>query len=200
MSEGGVNELPPRVRRTYLALSEDIESGALAPGAKLPSNTQLAAKFGVSAVTMLRTLNELQKAGVVSVEHGRGTFVTGRGQPAVLIVDDQEVDRLVLRGHVERFGYRILEAASASQGQELLAQDASIRLVFSDVRMPRPEDGIAFIAAVRRAHASVGMIAVTAHPGDLEGLHGAPECPILVIAKPVRSQHVEEALRLVMHR
>jgi CheY-like chemotaxis protein len=197
---GAVNDLSPRVRKAYLAVADEIDRGILVPGEKLPSNTQLANSLGVSPVTMLRVLNELQKAGLVSVEHGRGTFVRGPTGPSVLIVDDQAVDRLVLQSHMQRLGCRAVEATGPAEGLEILSRESSIRLVLSDVRMPQPEDGVGFIVAVRRNWPKIDVVAVTAHPGDLDGLQGQPECPILVMSKPVRSQHVEDALRLVLER
>jgi CheY-like chemotaxis protein len=200
MPGGDVDLLSPRVRRTYLALASEIDSGGLASGAKLPNNTKLAARFGVSAVTMLRVLSELQKAGLVSVEHGRGTFVTTPSKPEVLIVDDGEADRLVLRSHAERFGCHAVEASGPVQALEFLERDPSIRVCFSDVRMPLAKDGVDFIVRVRQRYPELAVVAVTGHSGDLESLHGKPECPILVLAKPVRAKHVEEALRLVLER
>jgi len=59
-------------------ISADITSGALAPGARLPTEIELAAQYQVSRVTIRRAVKELSGRGLVVVSHGRGTFVAER--------------------------------------------------------------------------------------------------------------------------
>ncbi len=54
-----------------------IESGALREGDRLPSESQLAASFRVSVGTVQKALSRLAHSGLISREHGRGTFVSG---------------------------------------------------------------------------------------------------------------------------
>jgi DNA-binding GntR family transcriptional regulator len=54
-----------------------IESGALREGDRLPSEEQLAAGFRVSVGTVQKALSRLAHSGLISREHGRGTFVSG---------------------------------------------------------------------------------------------------------------------------
>jgi GntR family phosphonate transport system transcriptional regulator len=56
-------------------LSRDIEQGALAPGAKLPPEAELAAQYGVNRHTIRRALETLSAAHIIRTEHGRGSFV-----------------------------------------------------------------------------------------------------------------------------
>ncbi len=55
--------------------AEDIRSGALPPGTRLPTHRRLAAEHGMSLVTATRVYAELETMGLVSGEAGRGTFV-----------------------------------------------------------------------------------------------------------------------------
>lgn len=57
-------------------IAADITSGALAPGARLPTEIELAAQYQVSRVTIRRAVQELTERGLIVVSHGRGTFVT----------------------------------------------------------------------------------------------------------------------------
>lgn len=59
-------------------LRSDIESGKLRPGAKLPSEPELAAQYGVARVTVRRAIAELISEGRLVILHGRGTFVRER--------------------------------------------------------------------------------------------------------------------------
>lgn len=52
-----------------------IAQGAFRPGDQLPSEAQLCRRFGISPMTVRRSINLLSDQGVVSTAQGRGTFV-----------------------------------------------------------------------------------------------------------------------------
>jgi DNA-binding transcriptional MocR family regulator len=54
---------------------EGIESGALAPGGKLPPTRALAAEAGINHLTAARVYRRLAEEGYVTASVGRGTFV-----------------------------------------------------------------------------------------------------------------------------
>jgi GntR family transcriptional regulator len=56
-------------------LKEQIESGAWSPGDRLPSESQLASRYGVSRVVVRQALAILQDDGQILRSQGRGTFV-----------------------------------------------------------------------------------------------------------------------------
>lgn len=56
-------------------LQQEIDSGALPPGARLPSEDALSRRFGVNRHTVRRAVEELSRDGVLRVEQGRGCFV-----------------------------------------------------------------------------------------------------------------------------
>lgn len=62
-------------RQIEQALTEEIESGALEAGAKLPTEPELAERFRVNRHTLRRAVSELADRGLVKVEQGRGSFV-----------------------------------------------------------------------------------------------------------------------------
>ena len=66
---------PPRWRQISHALSAGIGPGGLQPGAKLPTEAQLAAQYGVNRHTVRRAIETLVRSGLVRVEQGRGSFV-----------------------------------------------------------------------------------------------------------------------------
>ena len=66
----------PRYIQIRESLHERIMEGDLQPGEKLPSEDQLAAEFGVSRMTMRRSLDDLIEAGLVYRRHGLGTFIS----------------------------------------------------------------------------------------------------------------------------
>lgn len=58
------------------ALREQIESGLLNPGERLPSEEELAAQFGVSRMTVRQGVSDLTDEGLLYRRRGIGTFVT----------------------------------------------------------------------------------------------------------------------------
>ena len=76
MSEQMTQKAPPLYRVVIDTILHRIASGALPPGAMLPSEVQLGAELGVSQGTARKALMELEARGLLQREQGRGTFVT----------------------------------------------------------------------------------------------------------------------------
>ncbi|MEV4281649.1 GntR family transcriptional regulator [Actinoplanes xinjiangensis] len=55
-----------------------IESGELAPGDPVPSESVLAGRYGVARGTARHALAELEGAGLIKAIHGKGRFVQSR--------------------------------------------------------------------------------------------------------------------------
>lgn len=60
-------------------LSALITSGRYRPDSRLPSETELAAQYGVARVTIRRAVARLRDLGLLVTVHGRGTFTTPTG-------------------------------------------------------------------------------------------------------------------------
>src|SRR5580693_3145933 len=69
-------------RRIADDLRAVIESGGLTAGQKLPSERELAARYGTARNTAREAFRLLEAAGLVDIEHGSGVFVH---RPAPLI-------------------------------------------------------------------------------------------------------------------
>jgi CheY-like chemotaxis protein len=192
--------LGPRARRVYDALRATILSGERVPGDQLPSHLRLAAEYGVAPLTLRQVLAQLEAEGLVSREHGRGTFVRAGSAAAVLIVDDEPVSRMLLREQVHANGYQPLEAADPAAGLAILQHGGRIALVLTDVRMPSAADGVAFIRTVRRRWPELPLAAVTGYAADLADLLGTPDCPLLILSKPVQPNQLQQVLQLVHGR
>lgn len=79
LSEAVPVAVPPDPRSRWEliadALRADIAAGRLAPGQRLPNETQLAERFGVNRHTLRQAMQALMREGFVQVRHGSGTFV-----------------------------------------------------------------------------------------------------------------------------
>ena len=72
---GERDEQPPRYAAIKQFLVDAIGDGKLKPGDRVPSESELVAKFGVSRMTANRALRELQSAGLLDRRAGSGTFI-----------------------------------------------------------------------------------------------------------------------------
>lgn len=62
-------------RQIEEAITRDVRARVFKPGDRLPTEADLAARFGVNRHTLRRAMAALQEAGLIRVEQGRGTFV-----------------------------------------------------------------------------------------------------------------------------
>ena len=65
-------------RQIAETLESDIKEQVFAPGKKLPTEAELAERFGVNRHTVRRGIAFLEQEGLLRVEQGRGTFVQER--------------------------------------------------------------------------------------------------------------------------
>ena len=54
----------------------DIDEGVYSAGDRIPNETKLCEKYGVSRITVRRAVEELSKKGVLTKHQGKGTFVS----------------------------------------------------------------------------------------------------------------------------
>jgi len=88
--------------------------------------------------------------------------------PLILVIDDDEQMRRMIRTMLERAGYDVLEAADGRIGMKLFRQ-APTDLVITDIVMPEME-GLETIMALKRESPPVKIIAISGgarmQPGD----------------------------------
>lgn len=65
----------PEYQRIAAVFREEMRSGQLRPGARLPSESELMARFDVSRITVRHAIALLAADGLVETRHGSGTFV-----------------------------------------------------------------------------------------------------------------------------
>ena len=70
-----VDKVRTKFRSVVSVLAEDIRTGALKPGDKLPTHRELAYQHGLSLGTATKVFAELNAMGLTVAETGRGTYV-----------------------------------------------------------------------------------------------------------------------------
>lgn len=76
------SRIQPLYHQVYVQLRYQLLGSGLDPEKPLPSEPALADRFGVSRVTIRKTLERLQGEGLIRRIHGRGTFPVPSGAPA----------------------------------------------------------------------------------------------------------------------
>lgn len=75
------DRVPPLYQRVIDAIKDDVESGRLKPGDRIPSIAELAKRYDVSQGTVKTALLVLRQSGVVVGVQGRATYVAHPGEP-----------------------------------------------------------------------------------------------------------------------
>lgn len=76
-------------------LREEIRSGKLRPGDRLPTVVALGDRFGVAKMTAEKALKELRDEGLIVSWQGRGTFVREPGTGGQAVATSVSTDKLV---------------------------------------------------------------------------------------------------------
>ena len=92
----------PLFEQVAAALREQVTSGVLAPGARIPSTEALRAEFGVARNTARHAVGALVAEGLLVARHGSGVFVrAGQAAPAVPELGEVLAEVRALRDAVE---------------------------------------------------------------------------------------------------
>lgn len=119
----------------------EIERGVYHAGDRLPSETEMIQRYGVSRITVRQALSELESEGVVVRKHGKGTFVAEHNIEHELVrltdfVEDMELAGLAPSSQVrgvkrEASNSVIATALHMAVGEEVIRID---RLRLADSR------------------------------------------------------------------
>lgn len=101
-----------------------IRSGALAAGARVPSENELTASFGISRMTANRALRELTSDGFLARVPGVGTFVKEATPRSSLLELRNIAEEITQRGH--RYSARI-KAMGEVQATPTLTEELELR-------------------------------------------------------------------------
>lgn len=117
----------------------------------------------------------------------------------VLIIDDEEPVRLMLRQMLERAGHQVAEARDGDEGIEAYRR-APADLVITDILMPN-KGGLAAIGELRREFPSTRIIAISGggRGGKLMFLASARTYPgVVTLKKPFTRNELMEAVTAVL--
>ena len=165
-------------RQIEQTLEAELAAGAWPPGARLPTESELALRFAVNRLTLRQAIASLAERGLVRVEQGRGTFV-----------QEQVIDYRI--GRRTRFSENISRQRREPAGRllrmlelpasEQIARDLEMRTgtpvllietvgiadgrpisvgshFFSSARVPRLKEAYQTEGSITRALARIGVV------------------------------------------
>jgi DNA-binding NtrC family response regulator len=108
--------------------------------------------------------------------------------PDILLVEDKDSLRRVLRLTLENAGYAVAEAADAREAAQELAR-APFRLILTDLRMPHGS-GLDVLRAARAADPEIPVVLMTAYGSVDEAVQAMKDGAHDFLQKPVDSNHL----------
>ena len=147
--------MPQRLSdRLAALLGGQIDSGALRPGDRLPTEAQIAAAHGVSRTVVREAVHQLQSRQLVVSRQGSGVFVAPTPVNRPLAFDPTVLDSLESVVHVVELR-RVIESEMAAFAAERAtrAQVATLRRALKaiDAAAAAGQDGVAEDLAFHRA-------------------------------------------------
>lgn len=121
-----------------------------------------------------------------------------QGTGTILIVDDEDNVRLALRRMLERLGYQVHDASSASDAVVDYAEHwQDTVLVVLDLRMPKV-DGRALLAKLKAFNPAVRVLLCTGFGSEAELVQLLAEGVRGILPKPFTLQQLSSALRRIL--
>jgi CheY-like chemotaxis protein len=116
-------------------------------------------------------------------------------QPNVLLVEDEPLLRAVSSERLRDEGLRVVEAPAAAHAIALLEQHPDIDVLFTDVNMPGPIDGVALASVARQLHPHLVVILTSGKwiTGDADVPEGA-----VFVAKPYSTGAVAQLVKALV--
>jgi PAS domain S-box-containing protein len=135
-------------------------------------------------------------AGEASAGTGEGLHRPGTGE-RVLVVEDEDAVREIVRRVLTRNGYEVVTAATPSDALALAEQVASPELVISDVVMPEMS-GLALAERLHEHWPGVPVLFMSGYPSDLRARRMGADVPM--IRKPFGQSALLGSVRELIDR
>ncbi|MGI5532495.1 GntR family transcriptional regulator [Streptomyces syringium] len=161
----------PKAQRIADDLGADIETGAIAPGEKLPTTRELVARYGVTGETIRQAVMRLKNAGLVTSRQGGGVYA--RTRPPLKRLGISRYDKVKWRdGDEVAF---IADRVASGRGYERGEQTQTVALVTAPeaaaeaLGLPKGAQVYARARLVREGSQPTHTLTSYYRPQDVEG-------------------------------
>jgi CheY-like chemotaxis protein len=120
------------------------------------------------------------------------------GQPVVLLVEDEVLIRLATADHLRLCGFKVVEAGTAAEAQDLVLAGLMVDVVFSDITTPGPIDGIGLCRWLESAGVKVPVILASGVPRALDDARQSCFNVQAIAPKPYDQDEIVTQIRAIL--
>lgn len=118
-------------------------------------------------------------------------------KPIVMIAEDEPLVRMALTEHLSDCGFEVISCSSGQEARVIFLSGRIIDLLFSDINMPGPRDGLELALWVGANYPSTQVVLTSGVGTVLTAAREACSNVRHFINKPYRHSEVERLLRAV---
>jgi len=115
----------------------------------------------------------------------------------VLIIDDNQTNRTILKGQLELWNFETVSAESGSAALQLLSTEKEFHLIISDMQMPEM-DGVQLAGEIKKKHPVTPIILLSSVGEETKAKH--PDLFYAVLNKPVKQKQLFDQVQMALKR
>lgn len=119
--------------------------------------------------------------------------------PALLLVDDEPLVRMVAAEHLRDLGYTVLEAGDAREALQVFEGNGSIALLITDVGLPGGMNGRQLAEAIRETRPELDTLFITGYAENAVFNHGHLERGMHMMSKPFQMDEFARKVADLLH-
>jgi len=112
----------------------------------------------------------------------------------ILVVDDDDLVRKSVIAQITSLGYNTIEASNPAAALEIIGSEQPIDLLFSDIVMPGPIDGVELARLAGEQRLRLKVLLTSGYP-DLKTSHASEKKHWAILKKPYRRNELQRVLR-----
>jgi len=116
------------------------------------------------------------------------------GHKTILVVDDDDLVRKSVIAQVTSLGYNTIEASNPAAALEIIGGKRPIDLLFSDIVMPGPIDGVELARLAGEQRLGLKVLLTSGYP-DLKTSHTSEKKHWAILKKPYRRNELQRVLK-----
>ncbi len=116
--------------------------------------------------------------------------------PKILLVEDEDLIRLLLSEALSDDGFLIVSAATGEEALSLISDGERFDVLFTDIQLPGSVDGLDIARFAREHYPIVPVVFTTGQPDRMSGWVIGPHD--IFIPKPYRPAEIARAVRQVL--
>jgi CheY-like chemotaxis protein len=150
---------------------------------------------GTSVTIVLPAAKDLRRSDRTSVS---GPAPLPGGTETVLVVEDSAGVRRYATSTLLSLGYQVLEAPDGEAALEILRENDTVRLLFTDVVLPKGIDGVELARRAQAMRPGLKVLLTSGYSEDVFRRQGRPGADAPLIQKPYRRAALADAIRDVL--